>query len=75
MKKAIGMAALNFVGVAVLWALMQMLFSAFDFSDFARHYVNPATLVLCGGLSGFAAVSAFRREKRKNAPRAVLVIR
>ena len=75
MKKAIGMAALNFAGVAALWALMQMIFSSFDISDFVRHYVSPATLVLCGGLSGFAAVSAFRREKRKNAPRAVLVIR
>ena len=70
MKKNLGIAVMNFFGMAALIGLFDLLAARLNFAVFAQIISRPAHIAFIGVLGLILAVGAFFRPRMKNGARA-----
>ncbi len=63
MKRAFGLAVLNFFSIAAVWIGAQFIFSLIDGTDFFAVCFEPFCLAFCGIIAALSALSVFLRER------------
>ena len=63
MKKKLEIAVMNFLGIAVLIGLLDLLAARFDYAAFAQTISQPAHIAFIGVLGLILAVGAFFRPR------------
>ena len=64
MKKNIGIAVMNFFGLAALVALLDLMVARFNTAVFAQAFTRPAHLAFIGVLGAIVALAALVRPAR-----------
>ena len=70
MKRNLGIAVMNFFGVAALIGLLNLLAARFNFAVFAQTISRPAHIAFIGVLGLILAVGAFFRPRVRSAAQA-----